>query len=316
MTDLLSIIVPVYFESASVIKPYEAITNIMVKQDYDYEIIFVDDGSLDDSLVHLKIITQQDEKVRVIKLLTNCGAHMAIRAGLEHSEGNMGVFIACDLQDPPEIIPQMVAELRKEKDIILAVRNSRKDKTSNKLSSKLFHTLMRQLVSKKMPKGGSSMYLLGERALRAIKAYPEINMTLEGVFILGNFTLGTLKYDRLERSDGESKWTISRKLKMLIDFIVAYSYKPIRFVSVTGFILFISGLIGISYIGIRSLIYQDILAGWPMLITLIILGFGFTYIALGIIAEYLWRALDETRKRPKYIIEEKVNFTNNPIDSQ
>lgn len=315
MTDILSIIIPVYFEGASVVKPYEAITKIMVNQTFDYEIIFVDDGSLDTSLIHLKKIALRDSKVKVIKLLSNCGAHMAIRAGLEHSAGNMGVFIACDMQEPAEIIPQMVSEYKKGKDIILAVRNSRKDKLANKLSSKLFHTLMRQLVSKKMPKGGSSMYLLGERALMAIKAYPERNMTLEGIFILGNFTLGTLNYDRLARTEGESKWTISRKLKMIVDFIVAYSNKPIRLVSVTGVILFILGLLGVSYIILRSLIYQDLLAGWPMLISLIIIGFGFTYIALGIIAEYLWRALDETRKRPKYIIEEKINFTSDLTDS-
>jgi|TARA_B110001469_G_scaffold100928_1_gene98447 glycosyltransferase involved in cell wall biosynthesis len=315
MIDVLSIIVPVYYESDSVIKPYKAITEVMVEQHFEYEIIFVDDGSLDDSLFHLKKIAMMDPRVKLIKLLTNCGAHMAIRAGLENSQGNMGVFIACDLQEPPAIIPLMVEELKKNNDIVLAVRNSRKDKASNRFSAKLFHILMHHLVSKKMPKGGSSMYLLGERALKAIKAYPERNMTLEGIFILGNFSMGTLKYDRLERTDGESRWTIARKLKMLVDFIVAYSFKPIRMVSITGVVLFLLGLLGVSYIILRSLIYQDLLAGWPMLISLIIIGFGFTYIALGIIAEYLWRALDETRKRPKYIIEEKVNFTSNLTDS-
>lgn len=305
---MLSIVVPVYFEGSNVEAPYKVITTLMETSEINFELIFVDDGSGDDSFQHLSRIAEQDQRVKVIKLLSNCGAHMAIRAGLEYAEGEMGVFLACDLQEPAELIPEMIKKLVGKTDIVLAVRNHRADSLIDRAMSKGFFWIMKTFVSSKIPKSGSSMYLLGERALKAIKQYPERNMTLEGVFILNNFVYDTIIYNRQSREQGASKWTLSRKLKIFVDFFVAYSYAPIRFVTLIGILFFTLGFFWSIYILIRYFTINDFASGWPMLISVLCLGFGVTNISLGIIAEYLWRTLDEGRRRPKYIVEKKINF--------
>jgi polyisoprenyl-phosphate glycosyltransferase len=307
MTDL-SIVIPVYNESKHILLPYNAVIKIMQDHQVDFELIFVDDGSSDDSFVHLSQLAEKDTRVKVIKLLSNCGAHMAIRTGLEHSSSRMGVFLPCDLQEPADLIPKMIKKLKDNVDIVLAVRENREDKLKDKLFSKLFFWIMKTFISSKIPGSGSSMYLLGGRALKAIKEYPERNLTLEGVFILNNFNYDKVKYDRASRTEGESKWTFSNKIKIFIDFFVAYSYFPIRFVSFIGVLFFILGLFWSCYIIARQLILSDLQPGWPMLLSILLLGFGLTNISLGVVAEYLWRTLDESRRRPRFIVEKKLNF--------
>lgn len=304
----LSIVVPVYNEGAQVSAPYDTISKLMESHKIDFELIFVDDGSAEDSFFHLSKLAEKDKRVKIIKLLSNCGAHMAIRAGLENATGNMAVFIACDLQEPAELIPDMIKKLTGKTDIILAVRNNRDDKLKDKIFSKIFFWIMKKFVSSRISNSGSSMYLLGKRALKAIQEYPERNMTLEGVFILNNFNYDVVPYDRIARKEGESKWTLSRKVKIFIDFFVAYSYTPIRIVSLAGFLFFIFGILWSGYLIARYFILDDFEPGWPMLISILLLGFGVTNISLGIIAEYLWRTLDESRRRPKFIVETKLNF--------
>tara|TARA_B110000971_G_scaffold21661_1_gene19629 strand:- start:3157 stop:4086 length:930 start_codon:yes stop_codon:yes gene_type:complete len=307
MSKKLSIVVPVYNEGNQVLLVYKVINDLMDLNKIDLELIFVDDGSEDDSFLHLSKLAEKDYRVKVIKLLSNCGAHMSIRAGLENATGDMAVFIACDLQEPAELIPDMIKKLTAKTDIVLAVRNNREDSLKDKLFSKLFFWIMKKFVSSKFPGSGSSMYLLGERALKSIKEYPERNMTLEGVFILNNFNYDVVFYDRLERQKGDSKWTFSNKIKIFIDFFVAYSYLPIRMVSIVGILFFIVGILWTGYLIARYFILNDFEPGWPMLIAILLLGFGITNISLGIIAEYLWRTLDESRRRPKYIIDEMIN---------
>ncbi|MGB0165233.1 MAG: glycosyltransferase family 2 protein [Luteibaculum sp.] len=305
---MLSIIVPVYYEGAQVEKPFVTITKLMDDEKIDFELIFVDDGSGDDSFNYLCQLAERDSRVKVLKLLSNSGSHMAIRAGLEHSSGNMGVFLSCDLQEPAELIPELLKKLKGKTDIVLAVRKSRDDSFFDRIMSRIFFEMMKKFVSSKIPESGSSMYLLGARALKALKEYPERNLTLEGVFILNNFVYETVLYDRKAREHGKSRWTISKKLKIFVDFFVAYSYAPIRFVTVIGILFFALGFLWSVYLVIRYFTVNDFVDGWPMLISILCLGFGITNISLGIIAEYLWRTLDEGRRRPKYIIEKRINF--------
>lgn len=304
----ISIVVPVFNESTFVYTAFEAIEKEFANSAIDYEVIFVDDASKDDSYQHLGVLAQKNSKVKVVRFLSNCGAHMAIRAGLELATGDMGVFMACDLQDPPSVIPKMIEKLDDNVDIVIAERANRDDSYFSKMGSKLFFSIMRKMISKKIPGAGASMYLMGKRAMMAITAYPEINLTLEGVFILNNFESTSVSYDRVARTQGSSKWTLSKKLKVFGDFFVAYSYKPIRSMMYLGFFTSVFGFLYAAYIAIESMFFHKAAAGWASIMVAVLILGGFQMIMLGVIGEYLWRTLDETRKRPRYIIEEKLNF--------
>ena len=304
----ISIVIPVYNEGKAVHRALELILEELSKHKETYEIIFVDDGSEDDSFNHLEQIAHSNEKVRAIKLSSNCGSHMAIRAGLSFAKGNCACFIACDMQEPPHLIYTMKSELSEKYNIVWAVRNSRKDSFSTILFAKLFYWLARKIVTNNIPPSGASMFMVSHKVLKALNKYEERNLTLEGLFATMGFKSTYIYYDRKERISGKSKWTISKKFKLFIDFFVAYSNTPIRFVSVMGISFSVIGFMWTFYIIIREILYNDLSSGWPALISVLLIGFGITNISLGIIAEYLWRTLDEARKRPKYIIEKKINI--------
>jgi glycosyltransferase involved in cell wall biosynthesis len=304
----ITIVIPVFNEGVSVNNSYELIMEELSEHQDSYELIFVDDGSSDDSFIHLENIANKDCRVKAIKLSSNYGSHMAIRAGLSFAKGKCACFIACDMQEPPSLIYKMKAELSEYHNIVWAVRNSRKDNFTTIIFSKLFYWLARKIVTNNIPPSGASMFMVSDKVLNALKMYEERNLTLEGLFATMGFKSTHIYYDRKERLSGKSKWTLSKKIKLFIDFFVAYSNAPIRFVSVMGIIFSILGFIWTFYIIARQIILGDLAPGWPALISVLLIGFGITNISLGIIAEYLWRTLDETRKRPKFIIEKTVNM--------
>jgi dolichol-phosphate mannosyltransferase len=304
----ISIIVPVYFEGSLVKIAHERISTEIRKNFENFEIIFVDDGSTDDTFVHLSELAAQNAHVKVIKFSANAGSHMAIRAGLAHATGDAACFIACDMQEPPYLIHEMFKALHAPYEIVWAVRNTRKDPAIGVLFSKTFYFFARRIVSKNIPPSGASMFLISRKVLDALKQYDERNLTLEGLFATMGFRSNYIKYEREQRLAGKSKWTIGKKIKLFIDFFVAYSYFPIRFVSITGITFALAGFLYAAYIIVRYFMYDDLSPGWPALISILLFGFGITNISLGIIAEYLWRTLDEARKRPKYIIEHKLNL--------
>lgn len=310
----VSIVIPVYNEGESVHRCYELLLEELKKHRGTFEIIFVDDGSEDDSFFHLETVAKKDKRVRIIKLSSNCGSHLAIRAGLSYARGLCACFIACDMQEPPYLIYRMKEALSERHNIVWAVRNSRIDNFSTVFFAKLFYWLARKIVTNNIPPSGASMFMISSKVLNVLNKYNERNLTLEGLFASMGFKSTYIYYDRQERKIGKSKWTLAKKIKLFIDFFVAYSVKPIRFVSLMGITLSFIGFIWACYIILRAMIYGDLASGWPALISIILIGFGITNISLGIIAEYLWRTLDEARKRPNYIIEKTLNIVNESID--
>lgn len=306
----ISVIIPVYNESSSVLIAYKLILEELKKHDETFEMIFVDDGSEDDSFAHLEDLAVSDHRVKAIKFSTNCGSHMAIRAGLSYAKGESACFIACDLQEPPSLIHLMKAKLTEGHHIVWAVRNSRKDSYSTVLFAKIFYWLSRKIVTKNIPPSGASMFMVSSKVLSALNMYNERNLTLEGLFATMGYKNAYIYYNREERTFGNSKWTLSKKIKLFIDFFIAYSNVPIRFVSIMGIVFSLIGFLWTIYIVLRTIFIHDLNSGWPALISVLLVGFGITNISLGIIAEYLWRTLDEARKRPNFIIEKKINFKN------
>ncbi len=305
----ISVIVPVYNEGEGVEEAYEAIVDVLRTRlpQHDHEILFVDDGSRDDSFVHLAQLAALHPNVRVLKLASNCGAHMAIRAGLEHAQGDVACFLACDLQDPPETIVALLDALKEPVQIVWAVRNSRDDSWSARLLARLFYFLARLFATKSMAPSGASMFLLGPLALSAVPQYRERNLTLEGLFATMGFPQAYVKYERHARRRGKSKWTWGKRLKLFADFFVAYSYAPIRIMSYLGILIATLGFLYAFFVFGRWVLVRGVVPGWTSLIIAVFVIGGFQMLMMGVLGEYLWRTLDEVRARPKYLIETMLN---------
>lgn len=305
----LSVIVPVYNEGASVRTAHQAICSVLNSQlpQMDYEIVFVDDGSQDDSFAHLSSLATEDLHVHVIKFASNCGSHMAIRAGLEHAEGDVACFLACDLQEPPLLIPEMLCLLVPPVQIVWAVRGSRQDSLTSRLFAKGFYSLARLFVSKNMPPSGASMFLLGPLALKAVRLYKERNLTLEGLFATMGLRQAFIRYERQARQVGSSKWTLAKRLKLFADFFVGYSYSPIRSMSYLGMVIAALGFLYALFVILNRILFSNPIEGWTSLMVVVLVTSGVQMIMMGVIGEYVWRTLDETRSRPRYMIDTILN---------
>lgn len=307
----VSVVVPVYNEGGTVEVAHDAIATVFAAQlaGVDFEIIFVDDGSRDDSFQHLAALAAQYPYVRVIKLSRNCGSHMAIRVGLEHAQGDCACFVPCDLQEPPDVIPTMLASLVEPVKIVWAVRSSREDSLSSRILSRAFFFLGRLLVSKNLAPTGAGMFLIGPDVLKSVRLYREKNLTLDGLFATMSVRQAHISYSRQARKVGTTKWTLSKRLKLFADFFVGYSYVPIRAMSYLGILLSFLGLIYAGVVLVNRLFLNTPIQGWSSLMVVALIIGGFQMTMMGIIGEYLWRVLDEVRDRPRYIIE---SFLNEP----
>lgn len=306
----LSIVIPVYNEGEGVHAAYDGIRSAILSAlpDCVLEMIFVDDGSRDDSFEHLQALAARHADVRVIKLLTNVGAHMAIRAGMDAATGDYACFTACDLQDPPSAIPAMLEKCVGNVQVVWAVRKSRAEGVLTQAFANIYHALAHAVVSRNLPPGGSSMMLVGTKALRALKANPERNLTIDGFFATAGFRMDTLAVERQERTRGTSKWTLGKKIKLIIDVFTAYSYVPIRAMSAVGVVLALLGLVYAAVIALRYLFLGVSVPGWTSLMIVILLIGGVQITMLGVLGEYVWRGLDESRRRPRYIVDEAIGF--------
>lgn len=310
----ISIVIPVYFNEKNIPITYSALINEIdkLRDEYDYEIIFVDDGSEDQSFDELvKVYEQNSEHVRIIKLSRNFGQIAAIQAGFELASGDAVVVISADLQDPPELIHKFIYEWSSNGyEIVLAVRNNREDGFLVKTFSKVFYSLMKKYALQSIPKGGFDYFLISKKVLGIIQRTNEKNSFLQGQILWTGFQPKLIPYTRRKRTIGESKWTLWKKVKYFIDGFMTYTYFPIRFISVSGIIISLLGFAYAALIFILKLTANIPIKGWaPIMIVVLVLS-GIQMLMLGIIGEYLWRTYDETRKRPIFVVEKVIEKEN------
>lgn len=272
------------------------------------EVIFVDDGSEDGSLELLKKLDHVSYKARVIKLSKNFGSHSALRSGVMQAKSPFITFMYVDLQDPLDLILKMYNKCKMANDIVWATRNSTNVGLIEKLFSKMYAKLMQKYVIKTFPENGFDIVMFNEKVKNELNQNIETNSSIFLQILTLGFKQEVITYDKQARKVGKSKWTLSQKIKLVIDSFVAFSYTPIRFVSILGIILSLTGFIVAIYIIFRAVFAKDLNQGWPTLISVLMMGFGVTNISLGIIAEYLWRTLDASRKRKVYIIDEVTDI--------
>jgi dolichol-phosphate mannosyltransferase len=308
----ISVIIPFLNEAQNLISFKAAVDDYFINNSKEdkLEFLFVDDGSTDDSVAIIRDFGNLNFDVKVIKLSKNYGSHAALRAGIINASGDYLMFLYADLQDPIELIDRLSEKMNLGNDIVWANRKSTTSPLFERLFSSFYSGLMRKFALSNYPEKGFDVVMFNRKVADALNKDIQVNSSLFLQILSLGFKQDSIEYDKVERKHGKSKWTISKKIKLLVDSFVAFSFAPIRLVTVVGITLFAGGLLFSFYLLIRKVLFHDLVSGWTMLMTTLSLGFGITNISLGIIAEYLWRTFDAARGRPAFIIDEIIDLKN------
>jgi polyisoprenyl-phosphate glycosyltransferase len=267
----------------------------------------VDDGSRDDSYTVLCRLAEAEPRTRIIKLVRNFGSNVAILAGMTYARGDCVGFIAADLQDPPEVLAEMIQKWQAGNKVVLAVRNDRQgDPWATRLFANAFNYLFEKLVFKGFSPQGVGFFLIDRQVVQVLIECREKNAHLIGLILWSGFPISTVGYERVERSHGKSHWTLGKKIKFFIDAFAAFSYLPLRMATILGFLFAAIGGIYALLLVILRLTGQALVEGWTALIVVITVLAGVQLIILGVIGEYLWRTFDATRQRPLFIVEQTI----------
>lgn len=303
----ISIIIPCYYNELNLPATTAALlgNESSFPTGTQFEYVMVDDGSKDATLQELlKFKSANPDQVKVVKLSGNFGSYNAILAGMKHATGDCNVVIACDLQDPISLMPKMMNYWSAGSKLVIANRKDRHDPLLSKWFATFFQSMMRNFALPNLPQGGFD-YVLFDRQLKdEVLAMDEKNSNSLYLLIWMKYDYVTIPYERMERKVGKSKWTFSKKMKLFIDSFVAFSYVPIRIITVLGFLLGFAALVYAGFILYLKLTGHIGIEGWSAMMLVFLVVSSFQMIGLGILGEYLWRSLDASRKRPNYVIEQ------------
>ena len=303
-TPFISLVIPIYNEYEGIPYLVENLSQFFGENNnLRPEVIFVNDGSKDGSVERLAEMQHKNYKAKIISLSRNFGSHAALRAGISIANGEFVCFNYADLQDPLELILQMETKSREGNEIIWAHRESTKVSWGEKTFSSAYAYLMKKFAFSNFPEKGFDIVMFNRKVAEQVRNNVEANSSIFLQILGMGYKQTSISYKKRERKTGVSKWTLSKKIKLFIDSFVAFSYAPIRMVTIVGIAMFVFGLLWTVYIILRTLIFHNLASGWPALVSILMIGFGITNISLGIIAEYLWRTLDASRKRPVFIID-------------
>ena len=302
----ISVMTPVYFNEESIGPLFVELTKVeqaLAQKGHTLELIFVDDGSGDNSLRELLKIKRRRPETRIIKLTRNFGAMSAAKIGYQAVTGDCVVGLAADLQDPPELIPAMVEKWEAGAKFVLCARTGREDPLSSRIFSSIYYRLLRFFVAKDYPKCGFDLSLMDRAMLQHIKdSGKHVNLPLLEYWL--GFKPEIIEYRRQSRKHGKSRWSFAKKLKVSFDSIFGFSIVPIRLISLIGFVV---SLLSFGYgllVIVATLFGRAEVPGFATIVTLVSFLLGLVILMLGIIGEYLWRVFDETNKRPGAVIDE------------
>jgi polyisoprenyl-phosphate glycosyltransferase len=303
----LGIVIPVYGNEKSLVDLHERINQAFLKSDIELTIFFVNDRSPDNSQKVLEELAAKDFRVRVLLLSKNHGSFVAIVAGLNYTKEQDAIAIlSADLQDPPEIIPEMVTKWREGYPVVLCVRRRRADSPVTKFFSSVFHKLYRKLIMPDMPEGGFDFCLIDRRVADVVIESSEKNTSLVGLIIWAGFERAYIPYDRAERLHGKSMWSFRKKVRYAINSVISFSSLPLKMSAFIGVALSILCFLGIAVTLFNYLTGRIPVSGWTSLILVMFTLASFQFLAFGILGEYFWNNLEQSRKRPLFIIDKKI----------
>ncbi|MBI4653688.1 MAG: glycosyltransferase family 2 protein [Nitrospirae bacterium] len=303
---LISIIIPTYNEEQNLPILYQRLQNITENSKNDFEFVFIDDGSSDSSFNVLQELSFRDPRIKIIKFSRNFGSHAGCMAGLVYSKGDACAFISADLQDPPELLQQMIEEWKKGCEVVIGIREWEEEST--RFLPKIYYKMVRRFALKNMPEGGTDVFLIDRSVVNTVKDMKEKNTSIFGLILWSGFKQALIRYKKGLRYKGTSKWTLAKKVKLFIDTFVSFSYFPIRLISFIGISLAFVGFIYAIVIIIKKLLFNIPIEGWASLMIVLLLVSGVQLLMLGVLGEYLWRNFDESRNRPVFIIDKMIGF--------
>ncbi|MBI1861516.1 MAG: glycosyltransferase family 2 protein [Deltaproteobacteria bacterium] len=302
----LSIITPAYNEALNLPVFYQRVSEALRDNGVHWEWIIVDDHSRDETPNVIGRLSESDPRVRGYRLSRNFGAHKAVRCGLDMARGDGIVIMASDLQDPPEAIPRLLNEWQKGAQVVWAARQSRVGETHTTVwLSRIFHFIIKKASGiSEMPAQGADFYLIDHMVREGLKQFSESSVNIGALTMWLGYRQTTILFEQQERLNGKSGWTLRKKLTLAIDTFVSFSHVPIRVVSCIGFATSALGLAWASFI-LWNALHGTAVPGWASIMIVVLVLGGVTLLALGVLGEYLWRTLQESRKRPNYVIESR-----------
>lgn len=306
-TPMISIIIPCYNEQDNLTELHQSLTVAVKTSSIEFEFIFVDDCSKDNTPVIIEKLSSIDTRVKFIRFSRNCGSHAAVAAGLRFCRGDAAIMIAADLQDPPgKIIPEMLKEWAKGFHVVWGIREKRIGESLVTIYfSRFYYFLMNRLTPIEQPPTGADVFLIDRAVIEAFKQAPEKNTSVYMLIAWLGFTHTIISYTKESRFSGSSKWTFSKKFKLFFDSLISFSYAPLRFMSLMGTISSFAGLLYSIFIAVNGLRGVPV-QGWSSLMIVVLFIGGFQMIMMGMLGEYLWRTYDESRGRPRYVIEKNT----------
>ncbi len=300
----ISIVVPVYYNADTLELLYEDMREKILDRLGDYEIVFVDDGSGDNSWEVMNRIREKDERVRCVRLSKNYGEHAAILAGFSVCTGDCAVTKQADLQEDSAIIPEMYESWKRGNKVVLAVRRERKENGLKVFLANRYYSLVRRMINKNMPAGGCDCYLVDRKVIEVLERLDEKNSSLTLQVMWVGFQTDMIYFVRRDREIGKSRWTLSKKVKLAMDSVFSFTYLPLRLMMGLGVVFDLAALILFISVLVEKFTVGTPIQGWASIMCVLLFGFGMLMLMLGIIGEYIWRVLDAARNRPTYIIDE------------
>ena len=320
--ELLSIVVPVFNEQEVILDFHTRVKSVVSSLNFDYEIIYINDGSTDNTSSILNELHLNEENISLLELSRNFGKEIALTAGLDHSQGDAVIIIDADLQDPPEVIPELIENWKQGFDIVYAKRKKRNGESFlKKITAYFFYRVIQKITKINIPEDAGDCRLLSQRAVNAITTMREQHRFLKGLFAWVGFPQKSVLYDRDARAAGKTTWGYWKLWNFALEGITSFTTIPLRLSTYTGFLTAFSALIYGAYIIIKTLLYGDPVPGYPSLAVIILFLGGIQLIAIGIIGEYLGRIFNETKARPLYLLDkylpsEKTKKNNNVLNTE
>jgi dolichol-phosphate mannosyltransferase len=304
---LISFVLPVFRNEGSIRITCNKIKELLFNEfnDFDYELLLVNDGSDDGSWDEIISLSSEDSKIKAISFSRNFGQVPAIIAGTRHCSGDAAIIMSADLQDPVSLISEMIRAWQSASEIVICYREDREDSIVASLTSSIFYKFMK-IANPKMPKGGFDFVLLDKLAVEVFSKLDERNRFFQGDILWMGFNIKFLPYKRLKRTIGKSQWSFGKKLKYFIDGSLNTSYLAIRFMSISGIITAFFGFLYALVVVYARWVNNVPFKGYAPIVILVLIIGGMIMLMLGVIGEYMWRIYDETRKRPVYIIKDKL----------
>lgn len=306
--DMLSIVIPMYFEEDVAEECYSRLTDVCQSIDnIDYELVFVNDGSTDNTLTILKDLHAKDKHVKIVNFSRNFGHSAAVSAGIDYAKGDAVVLIDADLQDPPELIKIFVEKWREGYDVVYGVRSKRKGETVfKKATAHLYYAFLDNLSEIDIPRNTGDYRLMDKKVCDIIRKMPEKNRFIRGMVSWVGFKQIGVEYIRDERYAGETKYSIKKMFSFAADGVMSFSNKPLKAVLYLGFITLIIDVVFIIYV-LYSFFSGKAVSGWSSVMLIIAFFFGVLFITLGIIGQYIARISDDVKSRPLYVVSEFYN---------